>query len=77
MVDIMTIQMKYVSEQSSRVFPLIAFCQPSHHIPYLYALSGAAWKTQERVREVAHSNYNNTPIGLSGVYQLSLRLIRY
>jgi len=52
------------------------FCQPSHHIPYLYALSGAAWKTQERVREIAHSNYNNTPVGLSGVCQSSLRLIR-
>ncbi|KAF9447322.1 glycoside hydrolase family 92 protein [Macrolepiota fuliginosa MF-IS2] len=40
--------------------------EPSHHIPYLYALSGAAWKTQERVREIARANYNNTPTGLSG-----------
>jgi len=41
--------------------------EPSHHIPYLYALSGAAWKTQERVREIARANYDNTPTGLSGV----------
>jgi putative alpha-1,2-mannosidase len=41
--------------------------QPSHHIPYLYALAGAAYKTQERVREIAQANYNNTPTGLSGV----------
>jgi putative alpha-1,2-mannosidase len=41
--------------------------QPSHHIPYLYALAGAASKTQERVREIAKANYNNTPVGLSGV----------
>ncbi|KAG6836167.1 hypothetical protein H0H93_010715 [Arthromyces matolae] len=40
--------------------------EPSHHIPYLYALAGAAYKTQERVREIAQSNYNNTLFGLSG-----------
>ncbi|KAJ6473124.1 glycosyl hydrolase family 92-domain-containing protein [Mycena sanguinolenta] len=40
--------------------------EPSHHIPYLYALAGATSKTQERVREIAQANYNNTPIGLSG-----------
>ncbi|KAF8638772.1 hypothetical protein AX17_001967 [Amanita inopinata Kibby_2008] len=40
--------------------------EPSHHIPYLYALAGAAYKTQERVREIATSDYNNTANGLSG-----------
>ncbi|KAG6908139.1 hypothetical protein DXG01_005968 [Tephrocybe rancida] len=40
--------------------------EPSHHIPYLYALAGAAYKTQARVRKIAQANYNNTPIGLSG-----------
>ncbi|TFK34481.1 glycoside hydrolase family 92 protein [Crucibulum laeve] len=40
--------------------------EPSHHIPYLYAFAGAAYKTQERVREIARDNYNNTPTGLSG-----------
>ncbi|PFH47119.1 glycoside hydrolase family 92 protein [Amanita thiersii Skay4041] len=40
--------------------------EPSHHIPYLYALGGAAFKTQEKVREIANVNYNNTPNGLSG-----------
>ncbi|KAF9480738.1 hypothetical protein BDN70DRAFT_893891 [Pholiota conissans] len=41
--------------------------EPSHHIPYLYAMAGAAYKTQEKVREIAIANYNNTPTGLSGV----------
>ncbi|KAJ3492674.1 hypothetical protein NLJ89_g11184 [Agrocybe chaxingu] len=40
--------------------------EPSHHIPYLYALAGAAFKTQEKVREIALANYDNTPTGLSG-----------
>ncbi|EIN04267.1 hypothetical protein PUNSTDRAFT_76494 [Punctularia strigosozonata HHB-11173 SS5] len=40
--------------------------QPSHHIPYLYALAGDASKSQERVREVASSDYNATVNGLSG-----------
>ncbi|KAH9843627.1 glycoside hydrolase family 92 protein [Rhodofomes roseus] len=40
--------------------------EPSHHIPYLYALAGAASKGQERIREVAAANYNSTVDGLSG-----------
>ncbi|KIM42607.1 glycoside hydrolase family 92 protein [Hebeloma cylindrosporum] len=40
--------------------------EPSHHIPYLYSLAGAAFKAQEKVREIAVANYNNTPTGLSG-----------
>ncbi|KAF5309206.1 hypothetical protein D9619_012815 [Psilocybe cf. subviscida] len=40
--------------------------EPSHHIPYLYAMAGASYKTQEKVREIAIANYNNTPTGLSG-----------
>ncbi|KAF9465359.1 glycosyl hydrolase family 92-domain-containing protein [Collybia nuda] len=40
--------------------------EPSHHIPYLYSLSGAAHRTQEVVRQIANTNYNNTPNGLSG-----------
>ncbi|KAJ3756888.1 glycoside hydrolase family 92 protein [Lentinula raphanica] len=40
--------------------------EPAHHTPYLYALAGAAAYTQERVREIAQKNYNNTPNGLSG-----------
>lgn len=30
-------------------------------------MAGAAFKSQERVREIAIANYNNTPTGLSGV----------
>ncbi|GBE78894.1 glycoside hydrolase family 92 protein [Sparassis crispa] len=40
--------------------------EPSHHIPYLYSLAGAASKSQERIREVAVSNYNASINGLSG-----------
>jgi len=40
--------------------------EPSHHIPYLYAMVGAASKSQERIREIARTNYNATVGGLSG-----------
>jgi putative alpha-1,2-mannosidase len=41
--------------------------EPSHHIPYLYALAGAASRTQSYVRNISAANYNSTPNGLSGV----------
>ncbi|KAF8432203.1 glycoside hydrolase family 92 protein [Boletus edulis BED1] len=40
--------------------------EPSHHIPYLYSLAGAASKSQTRVRQIAESDYNATVNGLSG-----------
>lgn len=40
--------------------------EPSHHIPYLYSLAGAASKSQTRVRQIAAENYNATVNGLSG-----------
>lgn len=40
--------------------------EPSHHIAYLYSYAGAPWKTQERVREIMTTKYNNTPAGLCG-----------
>ncbi|KAF8877859.1 glycoside hydrolase family 92 protein [Mucidula mucida] len=40
--------------------------EPSHHIPYLYALAGRSDLTQQRVREVVGANFNATPYGLSG-----------
>ncbi|KZV62243.1 glycoside hydrolase family 92 protein [Peniophora sp. CONT] len=40
--------------------------EPSHHVPYMYALAGAASKGQERIREIARKDYNTTPAGLSG-----------
>ncbi|EPS99718.1 hypothetical protein FOMPIDRAFT_161389 [Fomitopsis schrenkii] len=40
--------------------------EPSHHIPYLYALAGAASKGQARIREVAEANYNSSVDGLTG-----------
>ena len=39
--------------------------EPSHHIPYLYDYAGAAWKTQQHIREVL-SRYNDGPGGLPG-----------
>lgn len=40
--------------------------EPSHQIAYLYAYAGAAWKTQERVREVMTESYHDGPAGLPG-----------
>ncbi|KAH8107405.1 glycoside hydrolase family 92 protein [Phellopilus nigrolimitatus] len=40
--------------------------EPSHHIPYLYALAGAASRTQARVRAIARADYNETVDGLAG-----------
>ena len=62
-VDFQLVQILHVIIQ---IF-IIHHSQPSHHIPYLYSLAGAAYKSQEKVREIARENYNNTPIGLSGV----------
>ncbi len=40
--------------------------EPSHHIAYLYNYVGTPWKTQERVREILRSQYQNAPDGISG-----------
>ncbi|AZQ64544.1 glycoside hydrolase family 92 protein [Flammeovirga pectinis] len=40
--------------------------EPSHHIAYLYDYAGAPWKTQEKVREILETQYDNTPEGISG-----------
>ncbi|KAG1733237.1 glycoside hydrolase family 92 protein [Suillus paluster] len=40
--------------------------EPSHHIPYLYSLAGAASRSQSRIRQIAESDYNASVNGLSG-----------
>jgi predicted alpha-1,2-mannosidase len=40
--------------------------EPSHHIAYLYDNAGAAWKTQQHVREIMDTQYADTPSGLAG-----------
>src|SRR5262245_13505665 len=40
--------------------------EPSQHIAYLYAYAGAPWRTQERVRQILDTLYNDTPAGISG-----------
>ncbi len=40
--------------------------EPSHHIPYLYVLAGAPWKTQERIHQITNTMYHNTTDGLCG-----------
>jgi predicted alpha-1,2-mannosidase len=40
--------------------------EPSHHIPYLYVLAGAPWKTQERIHQITNTMYHNTIDGLCG-----------
>ena len=40
--------------------------EPCHHVAYLYTLAGAPRKTQEKVRTITSTLYQNTPDGLSG-----------
>jgi predicted alpha-1,2-mannosidase len=40
--------------------------EPSHHVAYLYDYAGAPYKTQERVRQVLDTLYDNAPDGLAG-----------
>ena len=40
--------------------------EPSHHIPYLYALAGHPWKTQELVHNIMNNFYTDKTDGLIG-----------
>jgi predicted alpha-1,2-mannosidase len=40
--------------------------EPSHHVPYLFTLTGKPWRTQELVREITDKFYINQPDGLCG-----------
>jgi predicted alpha-1,2-mannosidase len=40
--------------------------EPSHHIAYLYTFVGEAYKTQEKVRQIADSIYHSKPDGYAG-----------
>lgn len=40
--------------------------EPSHHVAYLYAYCGAAWKTQAMVRRLLTEMYKATPDGIIG-----------
>jgi predicted alpha-1,2-mannosidase len=40
--------------------------EPCHHVAYLYNDAGAAWKTQERIRNIMNLLYNNKPDGICG-----------
>jgi predicted alpha-1,2-mannosidase len=40
--------------------------EPSHHLAYLYDNAGAAWKTQQHVRDILDHQYADTPEGLAG-----------
>lgn len=40
--------------------------EPSHHVPYLYAWTSQPWKTQERIRLIMDSKYQNKIDGLCG-----------
>lgn len=40
--------------------------EPSHHVAYLYNITGSPWKTQERVRQIIRHQYNNGADGLGG-----------
>ena len=40
--------------------------EPSHHVAYLYAYTGAHYKTQSRVRMLMETMYRDAPDGLAG-----------
>lgn len=40
--------------------------EPCHHIPYLFAMAGEAWKTQKWVHEIIDREYFTSPDGLCG-----------
>ncbi|BDD00488.1 hypothetical protein PEPS_27680 (plasmid) [Persicobacter psychrovividus] len=40
--------------------------EPSHHTAYLFNYAGQAWKTQERIREICSTMFNDGPAGLPG-----------
>ncbi|ANW24448.1 alpha-mannosidase [Vibrio coralliilyticus] len=40
--------------------------EPSHHIPYLYALTDEPWKTQEYLDQIMSEMYTTEPTGLIG-----------
>jgi predicted alpha-1,2-mannosidase len=40
--------------------------EPSHHIAYLYDYAGAAWKTQQRLKQIMDSQYATRTDGLAG-----------
>jgi len=40
--------------------------EPCHHVPYLYALAGAPYKTARRVHQIMLTQYDNTPSGICG-----------
>lgn len=40
--------------------------EPSHHVAYLYACAGEAWKTQKYVAHIMNELYNDTSSGYAG-----------
>ncbi len=40
--------------------------EPVHHVAYLYNYAGAPYKTQQRVRQIMDTFYNDTPAGSPG-----------
>ena len=40
--------------------------EPCHHVAYLYNFAGAAHKTQQRVRSLMETQYDNKPDGMAG-----------
>jgi len=40
--------------------------EPVHHVAYLYSSAGAPWKTQQRVRQIMDTLYNEAPAGQPG-----------
>lgn len=40
--------------------------EPSHHVAYLYNITGSPWKAQARLRQIIRNQYHNGHAGLGG-----------
>ncbi len=68
--DLFTVKVEIKGEVPADMTGLVGMYahgnEPSHHVAYLYDYAGAAYKTQERVRDLLDHQYDNQPDGLSG-----------
>ncbi|HLA78463.1 MAG TPA: GH92 family glycosyl hydrolase [Vicinamibacteria bacterium] len=57
---------KHVEDISGLIGQYAHGNEPSQHIAYLYSYAGQPWRTQERVRQIMTTLFDNTPEGISG-----------
>ncbi len=57
---------RYIPDASGLVGQYAHGNEPCHHVPYLYALAGAQYKTALRAHQIMLLQYDNTPEGICG-----------